>query len=102
MPPMASPRGKRLSLHTTGLIVALGVFLIACGVLGLIAVWSRPGGAGPITSRPPAVMPAAPTSLTQVGLQNAGRARIQFVDKNDPNQRVTGFLEWASLEPTGP
>jgi len=99
--PPPSPRPQGLSTRTTGLIVAIGVLLIGAGLLGLIAVWSRPRpGDGPASlPKPPAYMPPTPVDLSREGLARAGRARVQFVDKADPT-RVTGYLEWAALQPT--
>lgn len=97
----STTRPQGLSTRTTGLIVAIGVLLIGAGLLGLIAVWSRPRpGDGPASlPKPPAYMPPTPVDLSREGLARAGRARVQFVDKADPT-RVTGYLEWAALQPT--
>lgn len=99
--PPSTSRPPGLSTRTTGLIVAIGVLLIGAGLLGLIAVWSRPRpGDGPASlPKPPAYMPPTPVDLSREGLARAGRARVQFVDKADPT-RVTGYLEWAALQPT--
>ncbi len=101
MPP-PPPVTKGLSVRTTGLVIAAGVFLIGAGVLGLLAVRGGFAGTGPGNQqgRAAPIMPPTPVDITGAGLQNAGRARVQFVDRNDPT-RVVGYLEWAALNPTG-
>ncbi|MGD9689385.1 MAG: hypothetical protein AB7K52_07750 [Phycisphaerales bacterium] len=100
---MPSRSRSRLSLRSTGLIVAAGVFLIASGIVGLVAVWNRQTpGDGPARSlKPPAVMPPVPVDIDSEGLRGAGRARVQFVSRSDPGKAI-GHLGWASLEPSGP
>ncbi len=96
-------RTRGFTLRATGMVIALGVLLIGVGLVGLLAVYSsRRPGAGPATlPKPPVVMPPTPVDLSQAGLARSGRARVQFVDKTDPS-RVTGYLEWAALQPTSP
>ncbi len=97
------------SVRRTGLVLALCFALVAGAVLAVIALRSPgpAGGAGGgradaaraaatsgISSAPPAV------DVADVGLKNAGRARFQLVDRNDPT-RAIGVMEWEALDPQG-
>jgi hypothetical protein len=79
------------------------MLLIGTGVVGLLAVRGSAtgsgGGTGSVRDNPAPVPPVL--NPGQVGLQNAGRARIQLADRTDPS-RSLGVMGWASLEPTGP
>jgi lipopolysaccharide export system protein LptA len=101
---MAPSPGNPVNVRKTGLVVAVGLFLIMAGVVGLLAARRSGPTPGPSTTgtiqSPPPVMPAPPIDVTAEGLRNAGRARFQFVDKTDPN-RIVGALEWAALDPLG-
>ncbi|MBX9736789.1 MAG: hypothetical protein K2X32_07675 [Phycisphaerales bacterium] len=102
---------RRGSVQRTGLVIAGAVALIAIGVVTLALLGSSK------RSAPPALVPrvgpgtaanggAAPlpgggsegvgTDAATVGAIN--RARVQFVDKNDPT-RLAGVLRWTTLDP---
>lgn len=100
---MPAPRPRAVNVRKTGLVIAIGLFLLGAGLVGVLA--TRPGvrptaaTTGSIAGPAPA-MPAAPVDVGAEGLRNAGRARFQFVDRRDPT-RAAGLLEWAALEPLG-
>jgi hypothetical protein len=126
-PPIDRRRGATSQTRTRrlGLMVAVGVGLAGAGALGLAWLSARgPGGANSAgttgTSGGPgasgtAPMPAMPalsntrgtsgpagrpgaSDVASVGLQAAGRARVQLTDKAD-RSRVVGVLEFDALEP---
>ena len=90
------------STRHAGLLVAAGVLLIGGGLVAILAVRGSGRSSGqsalplPLGHQP--AMPELPVDITQAGLANAGRARFQFVDRQDPT-RVVGRLEWLSLDP---
>lgn len=101
-----SDRGRRgISRKNAGLLLALAFSLIAAGVVLFFLVMNRSkddGGvaaAPPDLGSPPELPPAVTPGATGLGAVAAtGRARLQFVDRNDPS-RVAGEMEWVSLEP---
>ncbi len=101
-----SDRGRRgISRKSAGLLLALAFSLIAAGVVLFFLVMNRPQDDGGVAAAPPGLgalpeMPPAVTpGATGLGAVTAtGRARLQFVDRNDPS-RVAGEMEWVSLEP---
>lgn len=101
---MPNRRRSTLNIRKAGLAMAFGLLLVSAGVVGLLATRGRPAqGPGTTGSIAPAVVPeipAAPIDVAAEGLRNAGRARFQFVARNDP-ARVLGQMEWAALEPLG-
>ncbi len=104
---------RRASVQRTGLVIAGAVALIAIGVVTLAFLGSSKRSAppplvprvGPGTSAGggsgAAPLPAGGsegvgTDAATVGAIN--RARVQFVDKNDPT-RLAGVLRWTTLDP---
>ncbi|MFN0012409.1 MAG: hypothetical protein ACKVS8_12290 [Phycisphaerales bacterium] len=100
---MESAGPSTRSVRRIGLVLALGCALAAAGVVGFLLVRARSApGVDPALANATSGITSAPPSVdvAEVGLKNAGRARFQFVDKQDPS-RVQGVMEWASLDPQG-
>jgi len=101
--PTATPTSAKAT-RSTGLLIALAFALIAVGVVIYIAVGYRS------SARPAAI----PTDVIDIGkapaaegsaadatqIQQTGAARLQFVDKNDPN-RLAAELVCEKLDPMG-
>lgn len=97
-----APR-RAVGVRTAGLVVALGLLLIGAGVLGLLTVWGKsatPSGGSATVGQLGTGKAAPPVDITQEGIRNAGRARVQFVDRERPD-RLAGEMQWASVEPEG-
>jgi hypothetical protein len=105
-------QGVRVNVRRTGLVIAVAVGLMSAGLVGFVIVQNRsgapsvaptvgtvqPGGGGTETSLPPVAGEAegVGSDIAKVGAIN--RARVQFVDRQDPT-RVMGVMMWKSLEP---
>lgn len=99
------------SARTTGLLLAVGIALIASGVT--LFVWmnhrtprTAGGDPGAPFPEPPergqvrtsaSPFESEPTEISDI-VRQTGSARLQFVDRDDPD-RVAGQLEWSALEP---
>ncbi len=104
--------GVRVNVRRTGLVVAVAVGLMSAGLVGFVIVQNRsnapkaaptlgtvqPPGTGTDRSLPPVAGEAegVGSDIAKVGAIN--RARVQFVDRQDPT-RVMGVMMWKSLEP---
>lgn len=102
----------RVNVRRTGLVIAVAVGFMSAGLIGFVIVQNRsgapsvaptlgtvqPGGGGTETSLPPVSGEAegVGSDIAKVGAIN--RARVQFVDRQDPT-RVMGVMMWKSLEP---
>jgi hypothetical protein len=98
-------RGSARSTQRIGLVVAVSVALVGTGILGLLATrgggpapgGSAKGGKGP-TPAPPAPVVPPPVDITQTGLAEVGKARVQYVDRRNPG-RVAGLIQWSKIDP---
>lgn len=104
--------GVRVNVRRTGLVVAVAVGLMSAGLVGFVIVQNRSGapkaaptlgtvqppGTGTEASLPPVAGEAegVGSDIARVGAIN--RARVQFVDRQDPT-RVMGVMMWKALEP---
>ncbi|MBL0870275.1 MAG: hypothetical protein IBJ18_06850 [Phycisphaerales bacterium] len=108
--------GVRVNVRRTGLVVAVAVGLMSAGLVGFVVIQSRSGtpgaaptvgtvqpggsaaGGGTETSLPPVAGEAEGVGSDIAKIGGIKRARVQFVDRQDPT-RVMGVMMWKSLEP---
>src|ERR1051326_4444999 len=103
-PPTSASSSRRM----TGLLIAAAFALIGAGVVLFVAMSHR--SAGPSTplpgnvvdiGKPPPPAPGTGGPGDHPQLQESGAARLQFVDKNDP-ERLSSELADEKLDPVGP
>lgn len=101
-PPASTSSAK--ATRSTGLLIALAFALIAVGVVIYIAVGYRSASRTAAIPQDVIDIGKAPVAEGSAGdvtqIQQTGAARLQFVDKNDPN-RLAAELVCEKLDPMG-
>ncbi|MBY0261507.1 MAG: hypothetical protein K2Q20_04150, partial [Phycisphaerales bacterium] len=104
MPKPAASTSSAKATRSTGLLIALAFALIAVGVVIYIAVGYRSASRTAAIPQDVIDIGKAPVAEGSAGdvtqIQQTGAARLQFVDKNDPN-RLAAELVCEKLDPMG-
>ncbi len=103
---MRSGKNGKLLDKTTTRVVALGVFLMTAGLIGILAVLNpRPAGGGAGKGKGESTGPGPRVEPPQVdvggtGFRSGGQARGKLFDPKRPD-RLMGTFAWSAFDATG-